>query len=183
VHIGANVVIGGDAPIRGMIDAIGHAATVLANEQHPAAVALPCTSVAKGRDTAVIINADDSVVAAAAEAGLLFGAYHNIISTVGVSPLWNGYVGSATTPNTAAVPQVAINGHAAIAIQPNNLAYPAKHIVFYEKGANKGTLSAEDATKKIMEITGETKLEAVTAILQGAKVSVIGSAGDVKSIL
>lgn len=180
--------IGQHVPVRGIVDAIGHAGVVLANAQHPAVLALPCTALTKGSQTAVILGGDDSIVEAAAQAGSLFGAYHNILSLEGVSPLWNGYIGAAdkataTNLATQVVPAVVVDGKAAIAVNPNNLAHPAKHIVFYEKGATKSKLSADEALKRIVALTGEeAKSAAITALLQNTSVSIIGSASDVNSI-
>ena len=186
---GANVVAGSQVPVRGVIEGIGHAATVLANEQHPEAVALRSTVLTRGKDTVVVLDngLDDDVLDAAAKNNLLFGAYHNIITPAGVSPLWNGYIGDAagahpTQLPTSVVPVVAVNGKAAVSHNPNNLAHPAKHFVFYEKGAAKGKLSTEEAVKRVLAMVEETKLEAVKAILSGASVSVVGSAEDLKSL-
>ena len=175
--------MGSGVPVRGLVDAVGHAATVLVNQQQAHAVALPCTSLAKGKDTAVVINADDSVLDAIATSGLLFGAYHNILTTEGVSAIWNGYVGAvAGATAESSTPLVAVDGKAALVIQPNNLAFPAKHIVFYEKGAAKATLTSADAAAKLLALTDESKADAIKAILDGAKVTVIGSASDISSI-
>ena len=186
---GANVVAGAQVPVRGIIEGLGHAATVLVNEQHPQAVALRSTVLASGKNTVVVLDngLDDDVLDAAAKNGLLFGAYHNIITPAGVSPIWNGYIGDAASATatqlpTTTVPVVAVNGKAAVSINPNNLAYPAKHFVFYEKGAAKSKLSADEAVKRILASVEETKLDAVKAVLEGASVSIVGKVEDLKSL-
>lgn len=187
--VGANVVAGAQVPVRGIIEGMGHATTVLVNEQHASAVALRSTVLASGKKTVVVLDngLDDDVLVAAAKQGVLFGAYHNILTPTGVSPIWNGYIGEASsaTPTqlaTSLVPVVAVNGKAAVALNVNNLAHPAKHFVFYEKGATKSKLSTEEAVKRILASVEETKLDAVKAIVEGAEVSVIGSVDDLKSI-
>jgi len=181
--VGANVIVGGAAPVSGLVDAIGHATTVLLNAQAADAVALPSTSLVKGEQTAVILGADESVVDAAAQSGMLYGAYHNVLSAEGVSALWNGYLGSASTAgSSSSTPQVAVDGKAVVTCEPNNLAFPATHVIIYEKGAKKSKLSADEATKKLVEMTDDSKEAVIKAILNGLTVSVIGKASDVKSI-
>ena len=60
--VGANVVVGSKAPVRGLVEAVGHATTVLINEQQSMSLALPSTSFIKGKNTCVVVGADDSVV-------------------------------------------------------------------------------------------------------------------------
>jgi hypothetical protein len=56
---GANVVVGGSAPISGLINALGQASSVMINTMHADCIALPSVSIVKGKDTTVIIGADD----------------------------------------------------------------------------------------------------------------------------
>lgn len=56
---GANVVVGGSAPISGLISALGQASSVMINTMHSNCIALPSVSIVKGKDTTVIIGADD----------------------------------------------------------------------------------------------------------------------------
>jgi hypothetical protein len=179
--------IGSQVPVRGIIHAIGHAACVLKNVQHPNSVTLPSTVLAQGNKTAVIFGGGDDVLDAAAEAGLLYGAYHNTLSAEGVSAVWGGYIGSAAKAQASQLgsltaPVVSVGGRAAVHAYPNNLAHPVKNFVFYEKGATKGKLSMEEALTRIVSLSEEAKTEAIKAILQNATVSVIGSPADVKSV-
>jgi hypothetical protein len=174
--------------VRGLIDAVGHAASVLSNTQHPSAVTLPCTVLAKGKETAVILGGGDDVLDAAAQAGTLYGAYHNTLSPEGVSAVWGGYVSSNAAAasvsqlGSTSTPVVVVGGKAAVANYPNNLAHPAKHVVFYEKGAAKSKLSADEALKRVVALSEESKTDAIKAILQNTVVSIIGSPADVNSI-
>lgn len=186
--LGANIVVGSEVPVRGLIEGVGHAACVLANTQQPTAVTLPCTAIAKGKDTAIVIGGGDEVVAAAAQAGTLYGAYHNTLSPEGVAAIWGGYISpsaanaKASQQGSSVTPIVVVEGKAAVANHPNNLAYPAKHIVFFEKGASKGKLSTEEALTRLVALSEEVKTDALKVILQNATVSVIGNAADVNSI-
>ena len=144
---GANVVVGGDAPIKGLVDAITHAAVVLVNAQYTNAVALPSVSVTNGKETVVVIGADDSVVEAAMAKNVLHGAYGNVLSVEGVSALFNGIIG-APAKSVGNVPTVVVGGKAAVALTPLNLAFPAKRIVFYEKGGKSSSITEEEAVKK-----------------------------------
>jgi len=65
-----------------------------------------------------------------------------------------------------------------VAVQPDNLVPPAANVVFYQKGAAKKALTTEEAVAKLVELTDESKAEAIKAILKGAKCSVAGSAAD-----
>lgn len=179
--------VGSQVPVRGIIHAIGHAACVLKNTQHANSVTLPCTVLAQGKHTAAIFGGSDDLAEAAADAGLLYGAYHNTLSAEGVSAVWGGYIGSAakaqaTHLGSQSAPVVVVGGRAAVHAHPNNLANPAKHIVFYEKGAAKSKLSADEAHKRILTLTEEAKSDVIKAILQNASVSIVGSPADLKSI-
>ena len=60
--------------------------------------------------------------------------------------MWNGVVhgpGAGTT-----VPAVVVQGKSANPLTPDNLAFPAGHIVFYEKGAASKSLSEEEAVQR-----------------------------------
>jgi hypothetical protein len=58
-NLGANVVVGGAAPIRGLIAAIGQASSVMINTMYSDCIAIPSVSIRKGKDTTVIVGADD----------------------------------------------------------------------------------------------------------------------------
>lgn len=57
--LGANVVVGGDAPVKAMVAAIGQASNVMINTMYPNFIAIPSASIRKGNDTTVIVGADD----------------------------------------------------------------------------------------------------------------------------
>ena len=140
---GANVSVGGSAPIRGLVAALGQASGVLINTMRTDCIAVPSVSITNGKETRVIVGADDSVIDAAVAKNILFGAYDNVLSTVGVAPMWNGVISVAG--KMGPVPTVVVDGMAAVSVDPNNLAFPATSIVFFEAGAKKGTLTEEEA--------------------------------------
>ncbi len=176
--IGANVTIGEAAPVRGMIDAIGLASTVVMNTLSKDMLAVPSVAINKGNNTAVIINGDDSVLDMAVSKNVLYGPYHNALSTYGVSALWGGYIGNANATTSSTVPVVVNGGKGIVSSDPNNMAMPAKEIYFYEKGASKKVLTEEKATKKLVELTDESKKELIATLLKGVTVTAIGSPSD-----
>jgi len=182
--VGANIVIGGAAPVRAMIEVIGHANTVLVNQQQSLSVALPSTVLVKGADTAVILNTNDDIVEAAAAAGLLYGAYHNILTPDGVTAMWNGYLGSSKklTATSSKTPVVSVNDKVTINLEPNNVVFSPKHIIFYDKGASKGKLSIDEAVKRVIDITDDSKEEAIKALFKTATISIIGQVSDLNGI-
>ena len=184
--VGADVSIGSAAPVRGVIEALGHAASVLINAQSASSLAVPSASIIgdDGASTTVVVSADDSVVAAALGKNKLYGAYHNVITVDGVSALWNGVIttapASVDTSRRRAVPAVVAGGFAAVPLHPNNLAHAAKHIVFYEKGAQNAPLSVDDAVKRMLDLTDAVKEGLVRDILKNAaSISVAGTAQDI----
>eukprot|EP01038_Epipyxis_sp_PR26KG_P005163 gene5163-7188_t len=182
--IGANVVIGEEAPVRGIVSAIGHAASVYINEKQKDAVAIPAVTLVKGKETVIIVGGDDSIVDAAAQSingSSLFDAYHCVLSAPGVSALWNGYIGNipSKTDPASLVPSVHVNGKTVVPIVPHNLAFPPTQILFYQKGAKKSVLSLEDAVKKIVELSDSSKEGLINSLLSGVKLSVIGKSSDI----
>jgi len=182
--VGVNIIIGGAAPVRAMIEVIGHANTVLVNQQQPSSVALASTVLVKGADTVVILNANDDIVEAAATAGLLYGAYHNILTPDGVTAMWNGYLGSSKmlTATSSKTPVVSVNDKVTITLEPNNVVFPPKHIIFYDKGASKSKLSIDEALKRVIDLTDESKEEAIKALFKTATISIIGQVSDLNGI-
>lgn len=181
--VGANISIGGAAPVRALVEALGHASSVLINEQNACGgLALPATTLVKGASTVVVVSADDSVVDASAASSSLFAAYHSFVSPAGVSALWNGAIAAAPAAPKASrlsPPLVVSSGKAAVALSPDNLAAPATSFVFFEKGARKGPVSEEDAVKRLAALTDEAKAEAIKAVLKGAKCYTAGSMADI----
>lgn len=181
--VGANVCVGGSAPIRAMVDAVGLASSVVINELNKTAIALPSLSVVKGADTVVIVGADDSLVDTAITSSLAYGAYHNVITAAGVSALWNGVVStpaSAKATGRFVPPMVTSGGKAAVSLAPNNMANPAKAFVFFEKGKAKAVLSEEDAVKRLVAASDDSKVELAKSLVKGVKCYVAGSMADVE---
>ncbi len=176
--VGANVVVGGGAPVKGLVDAVAHAACVLVNAHYSGVVALSSLSVSNGKDTAVVIGADESLIEAAG--AKVYGAYGNVLSADGVSALFNGVIGAPKS--SGAVPTVVVGGKAAVALEPVNLTFPAKKIVFYEKGGKTGPISEDEAVKRILALTDDSKAAVAAAIVKGAKLSTSGSAADAVAI-
>ena len=151
VLVGANVLLGAGAPIRAYIDAVGYAACVYANESTPSSLAIPSLSLTNGKDTILIVGADDAVLekVSASHPSAIHGAYHNIISAEGVSALWNGYVGSASAATAPSeIPSVVVSGLKVTQVSPFNLIQPTKRVVFYSKGAAEATLTEEEAVNR-----------------------------------
>jgi hypothetical protein len=178
---GANIIAGGKAPVRGLIAAIGHASTVLVNELQSGSLALPSASFTTGKVSCVVINADDSIVDALVSNKTLYGAYNNILTSAGVSAAWNGAIGGSVA-SSISTPAIISGNKTVIALAPDNLAAPATHIAFYEKGAKKATLTEEEALKKIVAVTGESKMSLAASLIKGTKLLVVGSASDLPSI-
>ena len=181
--VGANIVIGGKAPVSGLVDAVGHAATVLINNQQAESLAIPSASFTKDKSTCVVVGADEDVVSALYANKSLYGAYHNILTSVGVSAIWNGFIGTATAADADSVPSVFVGGKSAISLSPYNAVFPATHIAFYEKGQKTSSLSEDEAVKRIVALTEESKSDLIKSLLKGVKLSVVGSAADVSKIL
>ena len=87
-----------------------------------------------------------SVIDAAVAKGVLYGAYDNVLSTVGVSAMWSGVISANGKVST--VPTVVVDGNSATSTDPENLACPASHIVFYEAGAATKKLTEEEAVQR-----------------------------------
>ena len=144
------MVIGGSAPIRAYIDAVGHATCVYVNESNPSAVAIPSLSIYNGKTSVLIVGADDEVLRSLSSVAKVHGAYHNILTPNGISALWNGYIGDAAEGNdvTSPLPSVVVNKLKVVPVDPFNLVRAPTRIVFYEKGAKKGKLADEDVVDR-----------------------------------
>ncbi len=182
------MVAGGNTPIRALIEAVGHASSVLINEENKSAVAVPSLVVVSGKDTVVIVGADDALVQQAAEGASLLGAYHNVLSAEGVSAMWNGVIGASSSAAAedskfAEVPRVVVGGHAARAVVPNNLANAATRIVFFEKGTAKAPLSIDEAVTRLVALTDESKADLIRSLLKDANLSTAGKVEDVAALL
>jgi len=178
--IGSTVLVGDDVPIRGVIEALGHAAGVIIGQEQPNGIVLPSVSLFNGSSTAIVVGADDSVIAGAIEKKVLYGAYHNYVSANGVSALWNGVIGSA---ETASSPAVTSGGKATTVIAPQNLAHPAKHFIFYKKDGPSGKLTEEEAVKRLVELTDESKKNLCAELVKGANLHIVGSSSAIAAAL
>ena len=142
------MLVGDSVPLRGVIEAVGQAAGVLIGQEQPAGVVIPSTAVINGdNNTVLIVGADDSVVAGAVEKKVLYGAYHNYVSTTGVSALWNAVITDATTSQDQGV---VVQGKTLTITDPQNLVHPTKQFIFYTKDAASGPLSEEEAVKRFV---------------------------------
>lgn len=90
------------------------------------------------------------MIDAAVSKGILYGAYDNVLSTVGVSAMWSGVIGA---PGSATViPTVVVDGKGATFLDPENLACPANNIVFFEAGAVSKKLTEEEAVQRSVSL-------------------------------
>lgn len=173
--VGANIIAGGDSSVRAVIDAVGTACCAVINAQNASDVALPSLSVLKsgGSKTALVLGADDDLCQMACSKNVVHGAYHNVLTPAGVSAMWNGAI---TTAGKASgnVPSVVVDGKCATPINPNNLAFPADHIMFYKKGSKRSSVPEADAIKMLVDLSDESKEEAIRALVKSAKFEIVG---------
>jgi hypothetical protein len=162
------------------------------NQEDEPIIALPSLSFVKNGETIVIIDAPDSVVAAVEKlnGASIYGAYNNVLSTTGVSALWNGYIRQSieniSFPNAnkfvfngATVPLVKNNGNAVVSVAPDNLILPATNVIFFDKQAKSGSVSQEEAVKRIVTLSETKKEKIAESILKNVnKVSVISDASQ-----
>lgn len=180
--VGANVAAGKDSSVMGLVDAIGYGYCGTLNEQVTDAVAIASLSMVNGKDTAIVIGAPDEFVQFAMSKNLLYGAYHNVLSTTGTSAVWNGAVAPVAGGESGSdTPSIVVNGSAARALNPNNLAFAPSSLFFYEAGSNKKSkLSPAEAVQRLIAATGEEGKEALFAeLVKNAKnIAVVGSTKD-----
>ena len=191
IKSGANITAGSSAPVTAIVDAIAHASTVVINEKFPDSLALPSVSVVKGKSSVVIVGADESIVSTAASSPdkLLYGAYNNVLSSEGVAAVWGGVVGATSLSNHYSesfknTPCVNVNGKAAFQVHPNNLSFPVTHLAFYDKNTTSlSSINEEEAVKRLLEVTDESKQDLIKSIVKGVKLSVIGRSTNLSSLL
>lgn len=179
--VGANVSAGGAAPVRALIEALGLASSVLINEQNATALALPSLSLVKGGSTVVVVGADDALLDTALASSLVYGAYNNLVLGTGVTALWNGVISAPKgAAGRLAPPVIVNNGKAAVSLAPDNLANPAKAFVFFEKGKGKSTLGEDEAVKRIVALTDDSKAAVAKTLFQsGVKFYTASSIADI----
>lgn len=181
---GANIVAGSDAPIRAIIEGISHSATVVLNEQNSNKLALPSVCLAKDKNTILVVGAPDELAVAAYKKNVLYGAYSNLLSNLGVSALFNGVIAdSAGAESSDRVTYIASEGKTIRLVLPNNMAYPPSHIIFFEKGAKMGSISEENATAKVVALTDDKKKDIATSLISGVKLSVSGSVDEILALI
>jgi len=187
--VGANLIVGSEAPLRSLIDVIGFSSSVLINEQQANGLAVPSLVLVKGKNTVVVVGADDDILEEAAAAGdgnLVFGAYSNYLTAEGVSSLFHGAVVKASAPVKqyySDLPAVSFEGKAMVQIAPNNMAFPAAKIIFYEKGSSAAALSSESALQRLVALTDEKKTDVTKALIGNVELSVAGNFADILSAL
>lgn len=130
------------------MDAIGHAYAGTLNEQVPEAAVLSSLSLVKGNETSLVVGAPEEFNQFALSQNILYGAYHNVISTTGTSAVWNGVIAPVSGESSSDTPSIVVKGSAARAVNPNNLAFAPSSLFFYEAGAKKTKLSEADAVKR-----------------------------------
>ena len=109
---------------------------------------LASLSLVKGNETALVVGAPEEFNQFALSQNILYGAYHNVISTAGTSAVWKGVVAPVSGDSGSDTPLVVVKGNAARAVNPNNLAFAPASLFFYEAGAKKTKLSEADAVKR-----------------------------------
>jgi hypothetical protein len=166
----------------GLVDAVGYAYAGTLNEQVADAVALASLSLVNGQETTLVVGTvPDDFVQLALSKNMLYGAYHNVISAAGTSAVWNGVIAPAAADAGSGTPAMVVKGSAARAMNPNNLAFAPTSLFFYEAGAKKSKLSADEAVKRLVAASGEEGKEALFAeIVKNVKnIHVVSSAKDI----
>ena len=179
--VGADIVVGSKVPVRGLIEAVAHASSVLINESQTESLALPSASFTKDKASVVVVGADDATVDKLVANKSLYSGYVNILTESGVSAGFDGVI-TAPSADANGLPSVVVGKKTVTKSSPDNLTIPCTHLAFFEKGGKKGTISTEEAVAKVVAIAGESKAELATALLKNAKCSVVTSSSDVASI-
>lgn len=163
---GANIVAGGQAPIRGIIEAYAIGAAAMINSESSSSLALPSLAVTKnGKTTLVVGDIDDELVRTAYSSGTLYGAYCNVLTETGVSAVFNGCIMPAdkvSAPQTSAairwspaLPSVVSEGYTTATLNPDNFVPSPSTVVFV--GQEK-SLTKDQAAAKLVELCAdETK--------------------------
>jgi hypothetical protein len=153
---GANIVAGGNASIRAIVNALSIAATALINSHNPNAVAIPSLAITKnGATTLILGELSDDIVASASASGTLYGAYSNAVSASGVSAIFNGVIipASLLTPNAPfsgfssnePPPSVVSNDGTVRIVNPDNFTFKPTTVVFVGSAT---ALSLDEAVTK-----------------------------------
>ena len=145
--VGGNVVAGNLVPLRGVVEGMNLAATVLINAQHADKIALSSTTFT-GKSTVAVVNAPDDIISKVK--GTVHGAYGNVFSTDGVSALWGGRIATGSPTELvdsflADVPTVTSNKSCVQSIEPVNMVRPAESVFIYDATVTKKTEISGDA--------------------------------------
>lgn len=145
--VGGDVVAGNLVPIRGVIEGMNLAATVLVNAQHASKIALPSTTFT-GKSTVAVINAPDSIISQVK--GAVYGAYGNVFSADGVSAMWGGRIAAGNPAELsdsffADVPTVTAGKFCVQPVEPVNMVHPAASVFIYDASVSKKTEISGDA--------------------------------------
>lgn len=142
---GANILIGEKTPIKAIIEAVGTAADALINEDDAVGISIPSNVIVYKNKSYVVVGGGDDLIKAAAKKNILYGAYNNYISPIGISALWNGYVTSSDSALQSTSSVVAYNDDIVVSYPPDNLVNPASEFIFIEQGSGtKGALTEAD---------------------------------------
>lgn len=182
--VGANIVFGRDASVHGLIHAIGHAASLIANQPSSAGVVLPSTVFTKGKDSYVVLGANNDSFGAANEN--LYGRYYHNIAADSISALFNGHIvpvtAGAKVAHASTSPLVVVQDKATATLAPNNKTFPAKTFVIVDSKNTlngKSILTKEEAVAYVAKTYNvENKEAALTSIFANANVHVINKAAD-----
>ncbi len=91
-QIGANIVVGTDAPKRSIVDTIGYASAVLNNNKNRPFLFLPCTTIFHKDKTAYLVNGDETILSHLLKSGYVYSPYYSGIGANGVTSIWSGAV-------------------------------------------------------------------------------------------
>lgn len=188
---GANIVAGGNASVRGVVEAYGQAAAAMLNEEGEQSVTLPSVTSAKGGKTTLFAgNFSDGFVNKVNAKGSLYGAYYNTLSAGGVSAVFGGFIGPAKSvpaPTAAAFtaqtsPVVVSGDVSTVSLSPDNSVPSPTSVVFVDSSVS--SISLDAAASRLAESCGdEAKAEAAKALLGGAKLIVVKSEKDAEAYI
>lgn len=167
--VGANVVVSGAAPMQALVEGLVVGGTTVVNDASSDAVALPSIALTSGKlvvfGEGVAFSAVQEAVEKALAAKTLFGAYANIVTADGVSPMFGGAIGSAKLAGADGL-VISSGGLAAVPINPDNLMALPKEVVVVSGSGGKGE-------EVLTALTSDDKAGVIGTILKGAKVTVV----------
>lgn len=180
--VGANIIAGEDAPVEGLVEAMGNAAAVVINHSASEGVALPSAVVTKNGKTYALINATEEVLAAAVKAGsAVYCRGHAVLSDKRVSALWNGSITSGAVSNVntyLSLPTVAVAGQAVAVHDVDNAVPAASKLIFCGR-----RITSEEAPAALLAMADDKKEAIIKSILAKAQVAGAESAKDIAALL